>query len=293
MNHPDELLAVYVDGTASLPERAEVEAHLTFCADCREEVELARGALASLRLLPELEAPKLDRTAFGLPGQAPEPSAQETWEIGAAGAGGAEPAQRGRFVDNPSEDLAPAASMGGTPSGPGPARRRAASHWQVRTVQASLAAAAVLIVVAVFANLGSGHRASPAAGSKDSSSVQLAPEGSPTRSAQAYSAASLARLAQTLAREAQREPAHLASASPDPGGTSAPPADGVTAATVSCVYQATGLGGTLYYAQGAKYDGTDAYIGAFVTASGQRRSLLVVAVSVDGCRTLRFIRLAI
>jgi anti-sigma factor RsiW len=278
MNHPDELLAAFVDGTASLPERAEVEAHLSFCPVCREEIELARGARASLRLLAEVEAPELDRTAFGVPAPAP----------------GAERAGRGRFVDTPPQDLVAAASTPGTTSRPGPARRRAVARWQVRTVQASLVAAAVLIAVAVFANLGSGHRASPAAGSKDSSTVQFAPGESPIRPpAQAYSATSLTRLAHTLAREVQREPQHFSSESPNPAATSADLADGVTAATVSCVQQATGLGGTLYYAQGATYEGTDAYIGAFITAEGQHRSLLVVAVSVDGCRTLRFIRLAI
>src|SRR5437899_500660 len=69
MNHPEELLAPFVDGTATLQERAEVESHLTFCQTCREEIELARSAVAALSALPELEPPSLDLPflATGLP----------------------------------------------------------------------------------------------------------------------------------------------------------------------------------------------------------------------------------
>jgi hypothetical protein len=56
-DHPEELLAGYVDGSATAHERAAVDAHLASCARCREEVDLARGALAALRTLPELESP--------------------------------------------------------------------------------------------------------------------------------------------------------------------------------------------------------------------------------------------
>src|SRR5438034_11723859 len=60
MNHPEELLAPFVDGTASVDERALVEAHLLFCQTCRQEMEESRRALAALGRLPELEAPALD-----------------------------------------------------------------------------------------------------------------------------------------------------------------------------------------------------------------------------------------
>ena len=55
--HPEELLAGYVDGTATSGERTEVDQHLAVCARCREEVALAGTAVAALRTLPELESP--------------------------------------------------------------------------------------------------------------------------------------------------------------------------------------------------------------------------------------------
>ncbi|MGH2710938.1 MAG: anti-sigma factor family protein [Actinomycetota bacterium] len=55
--HPEELLAEYVDDALSAGERARVEEHLSTCQQCREEVELSTSALAILASVPELEAP--------------------------------------------------------------------------------------------------------------------------------------------------------------------------------------------------------------------------------------------
>lgn len=57
MKHPEDLLADYVDGTLTDPERAVVREHLAACETCREEVELASGALSTLSLLPEEPVP--------------------------------------------------------------------------------------------------------------------------------------------------------------------------------------------------------------------------------------------
>jgi len=57
MTHPEESLAAYVDGSLGANERAEVEAHLSSCATCREEVELAARARPMLAALPELDVP--------------------------------------------------------------------------------------------------------------------------------------------------------------------------------------------------------------------------------------------
>ncbi len=58
MTHPgDELLAAYVDGALSGPERAAVAAHLDACPACREEVDLARQAREALRALEEEPVP--------------------------------------------------------------------------------------------------------------------------------------------------------------------------------------------------------------------------------------------
>jgi Putative zinc-finger len=58
MNHPEEALAAYVDGVATLQERASVEAHLAFCPRCREDIERARAAKDAVASLPEMPAPE-------------------------------------------------------------------------------------------------------------------------------------------------------------------------------------------------------------------------------------------
>ena len=55
--HPEELLAEYVDGTLGPEDRARVESHLTACHSCREEVALATPAREALAGLPELDVP--------------------------------------------------------------------------------------------------------------------------------------------------------------------------------------------------------------------------------------------
>jgi anti-sigma-K factor RskA len=56
-SHPQELFADYVDGTLATDERAVVDAHLSTCAACRQEIELARRAVAALASLEELPVP--------------------------------------------------------------------------------------------------------------------------------------------------------------------------------------------------------------------------------------------
>ena len=41
MTHPEELLAGYVDGTLTDPERAVVDAHLPTCERCRESAKFS------------------------------------------------------------------------------------------------------------------------------------------------------------------------------------------------------------------------------------------------------------
>jgi anti-sigma factor RsiW len=85
MTHPEELLAPYVDGTASPQEREAVDAHVSSCARCRAEIDAATVGRAALRGLPVVDAPaglapELARgdearpvrgTAGGAPGQTP------------------------------------------------------------------------------------------------------------------------------------------------------------------------------------------------------------------------------
>jgi hypothetical protein len=58
MTHPEGSLAGYVDGTLPLRERAVVDAHLTRCSRCRDEVTLAGAAHTALSALPEIPAPQ-------------------------------------------------------------------------------------------------------------------------------------------------------------------------------------------------------------------------------------------
>ena len=57
MTHPEDLLTDYVDGTLGGPQRAVVDAHLRECARCREEVDLARGAVTAMAPLEEVPVP--------------------------------------------------------------------------------------------------------------------------------------------------------------------------------------------------------------------------------------------
>ena len=57
MNHPDDLLAPYVDGALSTAERNVVIRHLATCERCTTEVELAGRASRALRSMPEAVAP--------------------------------------------------------------------------------------------------------------------------------------------------------------------------------------------------------------------------------------------
>jgi len=56
-NHPDDLLAGYVDGDLGERERAEVDAHLATCERCRADVRSARLAKDRMASVPAAEAP--------------------------------------------------------------------------------------------------------------------------------------------------------------------------------------------------------------------------------------------
>jgi anti-sigma factor RsiW len=57
MTHPDQLLADYVQGTLAERERALLHEHLSTCAVCREELELAQNAVSALAILEERPVP--------------------------------------------------------------------------------------------------------------------------------------------------------------------------------------------------------------------------------------------
>src|SRR5436190_23362360 len=155
MNHPEELLASFADGTASVDERALVEAHLLFCQPCRREIEEARRAIAALERLPELEAPLLDlstvfepATDLGGPVAASPPDVEATATT-VPRDGSTAPEDRESLV-SPAMRQRPARPE---PSGPAPRSRRPRtprSHWPVRAIQAGVAVAAVAVGIVLI-----------------------------------------------------------------------------------------------------------------------------------------------
>ena len=96
MNHPDALLAEYVDGTLAEGERAVVERHLGTCERCREEVALARAARSALASVTEVPTPgdlgdaaiaEARRRAAGTPAAAPHPGRPGWYRWAGAAAG--------------------------------------------------------------------------------------------------------------------------------------------------------------------------------------------------------------
>src|ERR671911_1088548 len=57
MTHPKQSLADYIEGTLADRGRPLLQEHLSTCAVCREELELARNAVSSLATLEELPVP--------------------------------------------------------------------------------------------------------------------------------------------------------------------------------------------------------------------------------------------
>jgi hypothetical protein len=85
--HPQTLLAEYVEGTLAPDPRAEVEAHLAGCDRCREEVVLAREARTGLARLPQVPAPEgLTFSVRSRARRAPAPGAGRWVAVAAAAA---------------------------------------------------------------------------------------------------------------------------------------------------------------------------------------------------------------
>ncbi|MCC6740724.1 MAG: zf-HC2 domain-containing protein, partial [Planctomycetia bacterium] len=53
-----ERLGEHLDGALPEPEAAEVEGHLASCAACRAELEDLRRALAAVKAVPPVRAPR-------------------------------------------------------------------------------------------------------------------------------------------------------------------------------------------------------------------------------------------
>jgi len=265
--HPEELLAGYVDGSAAPDERRAVEAHLATCGRCREEVELAMSSRAALASLPELAAPGVSAAVLK--------------------------AARGSVGTK--ADAAPVAPSLDERA----ARRRPVRRWRPQWnrvgIGAGLAAAAALI--AIFAVVGLGSH-SPTGGPA-ANSAQGAP--SVIQRGASYSPALLQSLADQLRAPAQRKQvvSRPPAFGPAEGAASpGPAASADQAAVIYCLRSASGIGtsATPIYLEAASFQGTPAYIGAFVvppSASGSPSHLLVIAASQSGCQPLYVVRQSI
>jgi Putative zinc-finger len=118
--HPDILLAEYVDGTLRGEVRAEVEAHLLGCDRCREEVSLADQARATLLALPEEPAP--EGLTFSVRSRARRTASPRTVRWVAAGAAAAVVVAGGivvyREFQAPGEEAATGGGGGGQERAP-------------------------------------------------------------------------------------------------------------------------------------------------------------------------------
>ena len=260
-NHLDDLLAAYVEGSASVQERTAVERHLATCGECRAEVAFARSGRAALMALPELDAPGL----------------------------AAEWAKPAGAVLGTGSDRAAAPPLPRI-------RRRTRAEWWPRVAWGSgLAAAAALAAVFIF--FGGTGRPSLGPGAKIRAiPAQAAPPAAgPTLLQQRtdYSPQSLAALASGLANESKSEDFGSSSGSFAPAPSPTPGQHLLAAAArdaVGCLRTGGGIdAGTPTYLASARFQGTPAYVGAFLVRPAGGSYLAVVAVTRNGCRLLGFI----
>jgi hypothetical protein len=273
--HPDELLAGYVDGSAPPDERRAVERHVAACERCRSETELAASARAALVSLPELEAPGLADAGLDA------------------------------FRREPAEEFAAGRSTGRESLLSRIRARPSRIHWDRVALGAGLAAAAGLFVIFIAVGLTrSGQRASngPALAASPVSGLPRVIDRGAT-----YSPITLQALSSQLrAPAAQGKTLNLAPTGP-PLDRFAPasgeqanapsPATNVSgpASVLACLRTGTGLLSSAQpiYLEAADFQGTPAYVGAFVlppAASGSSPHLIVVAVSRTGCQPLYEVR---
>lgn len=245
--HPDDALAGYVDGTATLAEQRAVDSHLASCGACRSDLERARSARAVLGALPEIDPPALllptidpDGTAAG------EPAGDE----GPAGRGGATPLRRRRDGDVWGK------AMGGL-----------------------VAAAAVVAVILGSVVLFHGRTAQTTATGSGSRSAPV--RAVPSARATSYTAASMDALATSIART---PPQSTAAPSPNEGSGGA--ASPFAAAIENCARRATKTSGSALLLLSGTFKGRPADIAAFRETNGASSLVIVVAAQPHTCRAL-------
>jgi anti-sigma factor RsiW len=270
-DHPEELLAGYVDGSATPQERVAVEAHLASCQRCREEAGLAAAARTALASLPQLDPPGLAR--LGVPG------------LRGTGL---------KAVPDTTEEAtrsAPAKQPQRIPGGGRPA-------W------VPALAAAVIVVIAGLVSLPFLLRGGGGAATARSTPAAPGPSESPVPAlldvGASYTPATLNVLAKRLAPAARlaelapsttpgaTQPAFGSGATPGLGKVATDSADrAASRGALDCLVAGGGLeqDAVPVYLEAATFKGVPAYIGAFARP-GSRLNLVVVAVSRGTCQPL-------
>ena len=288
MSHPDELLAEFVEGTASTTDRETVEAHLASCDSCREEFELALTARAALVSMPQLGAPGLAAAGLDALRRA---ALQPVPSPGAEARAKAAPRTGAPTPVEPVSEPTPAPSA--TPIG---ARRQV--HWgQLAAVAAVVVLLAGVIAIPVLLSKGGGSSQSASAPHEPaaSSPLPLIDRGKD------YSTKELDQLAASIASSRAAvegagrgvTPAPLATGPPVPTGPVMAADSAASQTALDCVTSGAGLQpqdqAVPVYLEEADVEGTPAYVGAFQLPNVKLR-LLLIAVSRDGCQPLYNVR---
>jgi len=71
----EELLSAYLDGQVSAAERAQIEQHLEWCAECAHSLATLRATVAAIRAMPHVRAPR----SFTLPQTMAQKSHAAAW----------------------------------------------------------------------------------------------------------------------------------------------------------------------------------------------------------------------
>jgi Putative zinc-finger len=261
VTHPEDLLSDYVDGTLGEDQRAVVDAHLQGCATCREEVSLAREAVTVLASLEEVPVP------FGVTGPVL--------------------ADAGRRFER---------------------RRRVA--WERLQWSAGLAAAAALVLVVVL-NLGGDEQQLPTADGSASTGATAAGgaesaadrerfaagfDGLERQEGVNYDESGIRAVAHDSAVALTDQGAAPNAGTPAPGAETATEATlmfGVPGRAITCLERSgapvADERDTLLRLIEAEFDGTPAYIAAFLESPGADQppdKILIWVAAVDGCRFL-------
>ena len=259
MNHPDELLAPYVDGSLTEAERADVERHVRGCARCRREAALASGARAAIRAIPDAASPG---------------------DLAAAA------------IEAAARNARPPKLAAATPS-----RSDSRPRWLGWATAAAGVAAALIVASIVLPNIGAGRSGSaPEAAAPalralaPATAVEVQDADYDTAAVQGLAAAYRPAGASPVPA-AEQAGGGAATFGASAGSTTRLNAGGLGAAA-ACVSNAFGQpGGTLVRLIQARYQGTPAYIGVYLVGPGAGQPPNRVRVYIaarDDCSIITF-----